>query len=401
VSSFSGQVSQSTDDGFQAPTTGTVTLTGASAILDLSSGSSSWLAVRFQNVTVPPGATISAATLSLWATTAKNISSVIYGNKVANPSTLTTTTNYLSGLARTTASVSWSASSMTAGAFSASPDISAIITELIGQAGWASGNSIILILENSESASLAVTVEMYDGSPSEAAELSVTYTGGSVPGAPTIALANDATNPTTAIDITITAGTGSPTGYDIQQAPTKGGTFSTIATNVSSPYTVSSLTPGTEYAFQVAGVNGSGVGSYCSPVASATEAAAPTSLSASVWPTSAVVAFTGASVGTNVGVYQYVYRYETPVGAGNWVSSGGGYASPVTVSGLNPLTQYGIEVATVIQSLNGDFAGTIQGPWSSELTVNTQDDGRHQQFTDDASGMFGTSIKQGCRHIPV
>jgi hypothetical protein len=30
-------------------------------------------------------------------------------------------------------------------------------------------------------------------------------------------------------------------------------------------------------------------------------------------------------------------------------------------------TQVGVELATIIESSNGDWSGTIQGPWSSEL----------------------------------
>ncbi len=202
------------------------------------------------------------------------------------------------------------------------------------------------------------------------ASVTLTVTLSSVPGAPTISLANDATNPTTAIDITITPGTGSPTGYDIQQASTLGGTFSTIATNVSSPYTVSGLTPGSEYAFQVAGVNGSGTGSYCSPVAWATEPTVPTSFSSpSASATAINVSFLFPSIGSNLS-QTCEYRYETPVGAGNWVSGNiGNGSSPIP--GLSPLTQYGIEIASVIQSTNSDWAGTIQGPWTSEITVIT------------------------------
>lgn len=208
-----------------------------------------------------------------------------------------------------------------------------------------------------------------NGVSAEGMELTVYYTAGSVPGAPSFTIAPDATNPTTALDLTITAGTGSPTGYDIQEASTLGGTFSTIATNASSACTVSGLAPGTEYAFQVAGVNGSGVGSYCSPAATATEPAAPTGLSTTGTATTAVtLTFTAPSVGGTVSILDYAYRIESPVGAGNWSTP---TVSGATVTGLTPGTQYGIEIAAVIDSSNGDWSGTIQGPWSSEITVTT------------------------------
>jgi hypothetical protein len=202
-----------------------------------------------------------------------------------------------------------------------------------------------------------------------------------VPGAPTgLTVASDPTNPTTALDLSWSAGTGSPTSYDIQRSPTKGGTFSTLATGVTgTTYTDSSLTPGSEYAYQVAGVNGSGVGSYCSPVAWSTQPAPPTGLSETVMSANSIaVSFTPPTVGSNIAINQYQYRYETPVGAGNWApgsspSYGNASSGPFTISGLSPLTQYGIEVATNIGSTNGDWSnsGGLIGPWSSELIVIT------------------------------
>ncbi len=229
--------------------------------------------------------------------------------------------------------------------------------------------------------------------------LTLTYTTSSVPGAPTISLANDATNPTTAIDVTVTGTTGSPTGFTIQRATTKGGTFTTIATNVSSPYTDSQLTPGSEYAYQAAGVNGSGTGSYCSPDATATEPAAPTSLSATATATSITVSFTAPTVGSNIATSSWAARIETPVGSGSWTSLGT-VSNPFTAFGLSPLTQYGIEVDASIQSTNGDFSGSIVGPWSSELTVVSADDGRHQNFeTGDSSSMLGSVLHHGAQHV--
>ena len=196
MSSFSGQVAQSSDDGTQT-SSGTVSVTTTVAVL----ASGSYAAFRFENVTVPAGATISAASLSLWATNAKAVDSVIHGNKTANPVTLSTTTSYISGLAATTASVTWSAT-LTSGAFNASPDITSIISELIGQAGWASGNAMLFVFTNSETMANAVDIEMYDGSPSEAAELSITYTTSGATGTPTgLAVAPDATNPTSSLDL--------------------------------------------------------------------------------------------------------------------------------------------------------------------------------------------------------
>ncbi|HEV8068693.1 MAG TPA: fibronectin type III domain-containing protein [Planctomycetaceae bacterium] len=209
----------------------------------------------------------------------------------------------------------------------------------------------------------------------DACQCTVFYTASSTPGAPTgLTVTSDVTNPTTALDLSWTAGTGSPTSYDIQRSSTLGGTFSTLATGVTgTTYTDSSLTPGSEYAYQVAGVNGSGVGSYCSPVAWATEAAAPSSIAVSSSTTTSItLTLTAPTLGSNIGVDQYDYRYETPVGAANWVN-GSWIGGPFTISSLTPGTQYGIEIATSIDSTNGDWStpGGIVGRWSSELTTVT------------------------------
>ena len=103
----------------------------------------------------------------------------VYGNLTANPSTLSTSTSYISGLASTTNTVAWSAT-LTSGQFNQSPDISAIINELISQGGWASGNAMLFVLHELSNINI-VEIENYDGSPSEAATLSIMYTGGGSP----------------------------------------------------------------------------------------------------------------------------------------------------------------------------------------------------------------------------
>ena len=173
--SYSGEVSQSSDDGCQnAGGTPTNNFTDASDVLKSLTGSKGYLAFRLQNVTVAPTDTVTAASLSVWVPTGGNtaMNCKIYGNLVANPVTLQATNSYISGLSRTTNSVSWAAT-LTANQFNASPDLTAIINELIAQGSWASGNAMLFILL-AQSSSSGCTVEMYDGSPSEAVELSIT-----------------------------------------------------------------------------------------------------------------------------------------------------------------------------------------------------------------------------------
>jgi hypothetical protein len=201
MSTFSGQVAQSTDDGQQS-STGTISLTAANTLLSGFSGDARYWAFRIENVTVPAGATITAASISVYAPNSSEVAmdATIYGNKTANPSTLSTSASYISGLASTTNTATWSAT-LTSGQFNQSPDISAIITELIGQGGWASGNAMLFVLHELSNINI-VEIENYDGSPSEAAELSITYTASGAPGTPTgLTVGPDATHPTTSLDL--------------------------------------------------------------------------------------------------------------------------------------------------------------------------------------------------------
>ena len=170
------QVSAGGDDGDQKFSNGAIVTTAATTLLEAASTNRAWWAGRILNVTVAPGVTISAMTLSLFVNGTTSMDATIWGNKVASPVTLGTTASYISSLAETTHSATWNAT-LTTGQFNASPDISAIGTELIGQGSWASGDPMLLILQ-ALSASVSCTFDNYETAPSNAAEITFTYSSG-------------------------------------------------------------------------------------------------------------------------------------------------------------------------------------------------------------------------------
>jgi hypothetical protein len=204
-------------------------------------------------------------------------------------------------------------------------------------------------------------------------EITVTYTAGSPPGQVTgLTVSSDSTNPTTALDLAWTAPSGSPTSYTIQRASTLGGTFSTLATGVTgTTYVDSTCSAGTEYAYQVAGVNVNGTGTYSSAVAYATEPAAPSGLAASAASTTQInLSWTAPSLGSTVSLANYNLYYRVS-GAGSFTELNVGSSTSYNLTGLTLGTSYDFEIQAVIDSNNSDWSGTVSGVISGIVTAST------------------------------
>lgn len=142
---------------------------------------SAWL--LFTGVTIPQGATIVSATIAFkqgsdFGTTAVEFN--IKGNAVDSASAPTSNSDGRSKT-RTSASVNWQPPSwVSEGTVETSPDISAVIQEIVNRAGWASGNALQILIDRVNSGSNAYrTFRSYDSSPgggSESPVLTVTYT---------------------------------------------------------------------------------------------------------------------------------------------------------------------------------------------------------------------------------
>ena len=142
-----------------------------------------WGLFYFTNVTVPSGATVSSATLSLNIVNTSNDDPNldIYCNDVDNASAPSTGVGDISARALTTAKATWNATGIGAGT-KTSADFATAVQEVIDRAGWASGNALAVIFDG-----LAATSFQYytteQGSGFEPS-ISITYT---TPGQPTIA----------------------------------------------------------------------------------------------------------------------------------------------------------------------------------------------------------------------
>lgn len=111
------------------------------------------IGVRFNNITVPPGASILSATIQFQcdATGSEDVELTIFGEKTENAAPYVESELYnISNRTKTTASAVWSVPPWInvgdRGLEQRTVDLSEILTEIISQPGWTSGNSISFIM---------------------------------------------------------------------------------------------------------------------------------------------------------------------------------------------------------------------------------------------------------------
>ena len=132
--------------------------------------------LRFQNVQIPQGATITSAYLSFTVdeTSSQNTSVTIFGEAADDAAPFAEWGFFdLSSRPLTNASVDWNIPAWTqVGAPQQSPDIKAIVQEIVNRPGWSAGASMVFSIDGSGSR-VAVS---YDGNPAAAPVLHITYT---------------------------------------------------------------------------------------------------------------------------------------------------------------------------------------------------------------------------------
>ena len=139
----------------------------------------------FNNIMIPPGATINNAHIQFQAdeTGSEPVELTINGQLSLNPVTFTTTDSEISNRIPflTNASVTWSPAAWTtvgeAGVAQQTPDIAPVIQEIVGQQGWSSGNPLAIIICTTSTNTLGKrTAESSDGVAQAAPLLHVEFT---------------------------------------------------------------------------------------------------------------------------------------------------------------------------------------------------------------------------------
>ena len=170
-------VASSTDDGHESATD-TTDNAASSASIDTTGV---WLFTRFNGITIPAGATITAAYLSfsIDGPGQDEPDVVFYGEDSATPATLTAGlgNSNISNRARTTASVDWANTNLGAPAVFNTPDLSTIVQELVDSyAPYSSGDMAFVATTKNGTATRDLNVAMWDHATSAAPALHIEYT---------------------------------------------------------------------------------------------------------------------------------------------------------------------------------------------------------------------------------
>lgn len=194
---------------------------------------SAWL--RFTNITVPAGATITAASIQVRAVGLSGAipAMTIDGNDIDN-AVAPTSRSQVNALAHTSAAVSWTPPSWTATLPYTTSNLSTIIQEIVDRPGWSSGNAMLLFMKDTNTSNVVgqISFDAFEGSPANAAILSVTYDSGVTP---TANAGPDQSSVESQAQVTLSGAgsTGSPTVYQWRQI--SGTTAALSSTSVVSP----------------------------------------------------------------------------------------------------------------------------------------------------------------------
>ncbi len=177
--SLTAVIATGTDDAEEG-SSGSMTL-GSSDLELVEETSTQTVGLRYSTVAIPPGADITSAYIQFRSDEAHSgpTNLTIAAQAADNPGTFTTTPGNISSrlLASTTVSwapPAWTASKLT-GPAQATPDLSAVLQQVIDRPGWANGNAVVFIITGSGKR----VADSFEGGANNAPILYVEYGSGS------------------------------------------------------------------------------------------------------------------------------------------------------------------------------------------------------------------------------
>jgi hypothetical protein len=168
------------EEDITGPTAGDVRRSSSDLEIGNENGIEQWVGLRFQNVTIPAGSVINSATVRFTATTTDvgTLTIPILGELSLDPVEFGDTTP-LTGRPLTSTSVDWNIDPWfpgDSGANTTTPELGAMVQEIVDQNGWASGNSMVFIFKNDPMDTSERIAYSFDGDPQQAAVLEIDFT---------------------------------------------------------------------------------------------------------------------------------------------------------------------------------------------------------------------------------
>ena len=164
-------------DDAEERSTGVIDLDSSDLELVHDRGGEQTVGMRFTSVNLPPGAVITSASVRFTVDEVPAVAAdlTIQAEDADDATQYTATSFGISSRPRTAASVAWSPAVWTtigaSGPAQTTPDLAAVVQEVVNRPGWASGNALaVVITGNGER-----VAESFDGSEEAAAVLSVSY----------------------------------------------------------------------------------------------------------------------------------------------------------------------------------------------------------------------------------
>ncbi len=383
------RVAASSDDAEEAAT-GSVDILSSDLEL-VQDATTQTVGLRFANIALPPGATITNAHIQFQVDEVSSAAAslTVQGVAADSPTTFTTAANNVSSRPRTTAAVSWIPAAWpvidAAGVDQRTPNLAAVIQEIVNRPGWASGNAMAVIVRGtgkrvarafniSSGAKAPILHIEYNSTPDTAAPTVPTNVAGTAPSSSQVNLTWTASTDNTAV-----------AGYRVF----RNGGATPVATVSGTSYSDSGLTASTTYSYTVAAFDAIGnTSAQSSPAAEVTTQAAdteppsvPAGLAGSAVSSSQInLSWSASSDNTSVTGYR-VYRDggSTPIAT----VTGTSYSN----TGLAANTAYSYTVAAF------DAAGNASAQSSPPLQVTTQSvDGESPSVP---TGLSGTAVSSG------
>lgn len=136
------------------------------------------IGMRFENITIPQGATITAAYIEFTVdeSTTGSVTMNLAGEAVDNSLIFTTAPYNISGRTKTNASVAWTPTDWTVlNSLKQTPDLKNCVQEIVNRSGWTTGNAMTFIVNGGNTPTATRIAYSFDSSSAKAPLLHINY----------------------------------------------------------------------------------------------------------------------------------------------------------------------------------------------------------------------------------